>query len=199
MNIIVGLLLLTYVTSPYDGYTTYGYTWGSTSHDSTLWHIETIWNTTVQPYNGSAWVYNVGNVQTNKKYTIDVGTNFGSLVTPVYDLTQFEKPYLEFVEYEDTYSSEYYQTRTVYICVVQECGIVEQPNHKWIKLEQLPKDHSRQWYERGIDLTAYENYTHAKIAFYFLAASDGPNNNWGWALDDIYIESGHEEESYSQI
>lgn len=169
------------------------YYWTTTDYQSNgeiygLWHQETLWNTYVPFHNGTAWAYNTGNEGT-RPYSIDVGTNFGGLISPIINLSGSSHPYLDFWEYYEINPS--YHRRELRISV--DGSLFE-------TITVFPRQTIGQWVENGVDLTPYENYT-VQIQFFLYAANDGypslhnyANDWWGWAIDDVSIKS----EQYSQ-
>lgn len=136
-----------------------------------LWHQET----KNPPSPTTSWAYNIG----DPNYNYDVGTNSGSLTSPVINLSAYTSAILKF--------NYWYQTETT----------GNTWDQRWIKIgvdgvftnvAQLSGETmSVWWHDYTLDLTAYAGSPNVQIRFSFNTIDGVLNNFEGWYVDDIVV------------
>ncbi|HIA05652.1 MAG TPA: PKD domain-containing protein [Flavobacteriales bacterium] len=141
--------------------------------NSTLWHLETAQSSSPT----TSWTYNTG----TPIYNFDIGTNMGTLTTPMIDLTS-KAP-------GDT-------TMLTFNCLYETEDLGTTFDQRWIQISsnggpftpflQFSGEAMNVWHSHSIDLTAY-NGDSIQIGFFFNTIDGILNAYWGWSIDDVEL------------
>ena len=136
-----------------------------------LWHHETYKSNSPV----SSYAYNTG----YPYYTYNTGSsNFGSLTSPMIDLSDLDSATLSFEYfYQTEYTGSYWDQRQVQIGV----------DGVFANLAQLSGDPMLQWNTHIVDMSSYAGQDNIQIRFFF-DTKDGILNNFeGWYIDDVLV------------
>lgn len=140
--------------------------WTSTS----LWHQET--KRAYSPV--TSWAYNTG----SPNYNYDIGTNSGSLTSPIIDLSAFKSAFLTF--------KYFYQTETTGTTYDQrwvQVGV----NVNFSNVKQLSGDSMLVWNDYSLDISSYSGKPNVQVRFLFNTIDGILNNYEGWYIDDVTL------------
>jgi hypothetical protein len=138
-----------------------------------LWHITD--HRSYSPF--YAWYYGQEGI-----WTFDTGArNWGSLTSPVMDLTGQASAILEF--------SYWYQTETMGTSFDQRWVLISVDAGPFVPLRQLSGDPMGIWQTGMIDLSSYVGHT-VQIQFYFDTVDEIMNDYEGWYIDDVRVNVG---------
>lgn len=135
-----------------------------------LWHQETYRSSSPT----TSWAYNTG----APKYNYDVGDNWGSLTSPVIDLSGYSSAILTFQYlYETETTGTTWDKRWVQIGV----------DGVFTNIAQLSGDSMLVWNGGSLDLSSYAGKPNVQIRFFFDTIDGVLNNYEGLYIDDVVI------------